>query len=378
MKKIRKLSFCLALVMLLSSAVCGAVPARAEAPQDTSGTDAQMELIWSRLDGMTQKDSRIPWYYAVTDLNHNGRLEFVAASQHPQDASTNLKVWEVTEDGGDLTECTLDKDPQESFPDILADNADTYYVEADDTWSYMFYDNIVISASELYTIKTSVSLKDGEISYKAYAVEHSVLENSYRTVTHTDTEGTRITPDAYSSAGVDAFAGAKKSNTNFDWFTLDEAGSSARLADSFAVFTAEKAPTGGCPVPPPAILQHEEGIVLTGPDAEPVQNRDPNQVWMTITRNPTDDYQPPYGRASFVANASVYESLSWTFVSPSGGEYSPENFVSGSIASVSGQYSNKITISNLETWMYGWGVYCTFYYHGQIARTNTAYIYLTF
>ena len=356
----------------------GAGPAAAELSAEEADVNSQLQLIWSRLDEMAQKDSRLTWYYAVMDLDHDGCLEFAAASQHPQDASTNLKVWEVSEDRSDLTECALNKDPQESFPDILADNADTFYMEADDTWSYMFYDNIVISASDLYTVKTSVSLKDGVISYKAYAVEHSGLEDGYRTVSHTDADGIRISPEQYSAAGTDAFAGAQRSNTSFDWFTSEDASSVSRLADSYAVFTAEKAPPETFPVPLPAILQHPDAVIVSGPGAVPVQNRDPNQVWMTITRNPADNYQPPFGKAVFTANASVYESLSWTFVSPSGGEYSPENFVSGSIASVSGQYSPKITVSNLETWMYGWGVYCTFYYQGQIARTNTAYIYLTF
>ena len=77
------------------------------------------------------------------------------------DRSTNLKIWEVSADRKSLTECTLAKDPEESFPDILTDSADTFHNPETNTWSYLLYDNIVISNSEVYTIKTAVSLKDG-------------------------------------------------------------------------------------------------------------------------------------------------------------------------------------------------------------------------
>ena len=343
----------------------------AEVSVEQSDTDIQLNLIFSHLNEMEQKDSKNTWYYAVTDLDRDDSLEFVAASLHPQDRSTNLKVWEVSDDRSSLTECTLEKDPDESFPDIMTDNADTYYVKDDDTWSYMFYDNIVISESEVYTIKTSVNLKYGVISYHAYAVEHSVLENSYRTVTHTDASGIAISPERYDSAGADAFAGAERSNTNFDWFTLENASTLSRLADSYAVFTGRKAPTEVFPVPKPAALQHPEAATTTKP------NQNQNPLWLIITKNPTDEYKQAGGTATFVACANAYESLSWTFVSPSGGEYSPQNFVAGSASSLSGQYSTTISVANLETWMNGWGAYCTFYYQGQIARTNTAYIYLS-
>ena len=46
-------------------------------------------------------------------------------------------------------------------------------------------------------------------------------------------------------------------------------------------------------------------------------------------------------------------------------------------ASVGGESSTTLTVSNVSNDMSGWGVYCTFYYNGQTARTNTAYLYVT-
>ena len=384
-------SFLLAVVIILSVSFCGflapaasAEAAAVEIQTDTAAVlteegadvDLQLELIFSQLDKLEQKDSSNTWYYSVTDLDRDGSLEFVAASLHPQDRSTNLRVWEVSEDRTALTECGLEKDPEESFPDIMTDNADTYHDPQTDTWYYMVYDNVVISDTEVYTFKTAVSMKDGMIDYDAYAIEHSVLKNAYRDVTHLDTNGIAISAEQYNAAGANAFAAAERSNTNFDWFTLENAGSLSRLADSYSVFAGVKEPTEVFPVPQPAALVHPEATATPMPTTMPTPVPSAQPIWLMITKNPTNENRKEGDTALFVACANAYESLSWTFVSPNGGEYSPQNFISGSRASVSGEYSTTIAVTGVEKWMNGWGAYCTFYYQGQTARTSTAYIYV--
>jgi hypothetical protein len=93
-----------------------------------------------------------------------------------------------------------------------------------------------------------------------------------------------------------------------------------------------------------------------------------------ITKNPTNEYHNVGETAWFVAGANNWDSLYWTFVGPNGIEDSPENFLSGSGAGISGAYGTTLSISNLEAWMDGWGVYCTFRYNGQTARTSTAWL----
>ncbi|MBO5544200.1 MAG: hypothetical protein J5949_06160, partial [Oscillospiraceae bacterium] len=90
----RIFTFLLALVMLLSVSVFSGTALAEEATVTTapSDVDVQLSLIHSKLDGMMQTDSQLTWYYSVTDLDRDGNLEFVAASLHPKDRSTNLKV----------------------------------------------------------------------------------------------------------------------------------------------------------------------------------------------------------------------------------------------------------------------------------------------
>ena len=380
MNKKSLLCFLLTAAMLFSLAVCGSGAALAETPD----IDAQLGLIQSKLDTLKQNDGGT-WYYTVADLNHNGCLEFIAAHQHKIDRSANLKVWEVSADGSTLNECTLDKDPEESFPDILTDSTDTYHDPVTDTWSYMFYDNIMLSPREVYTSKSAYHLKDGVVGYAAYAVEHTVSENGVRNVSHTDANGITISPEQYNAAGVEAFAGAERSNTSFDWIKAEDLGQLSRLADSYAVFTGRKAPTEVFPVPkievvdqPAAPAAPAEPIPTLTPAsaAAPAQNTQP--LYLSVTKNSTNESKNEGGTAVFVSCANAFESLSWTLVAPNGGEYTVANFRNVfPRANISGEYSTTLNIGNVDKDMNNWGAYCTFYYKGQTARTSTAYMYVS-
>ena len=271
------------------------------------------------MPSLMQDSSKNTWYYTVTDLDHDGNLEFIAASLHPADRSTNLRVWEVSDDKSKLTECKLDKDEDESFPDIMTDSADTFHNQASDTWNYLFYDNIIRSDSDVYTIKTAVKLDDGVISYVPYAIEHTEIVNGQRNVSHMDNNGTTISGEQYNAAGTNAFVGNERSSTSFEWLKADEADNLTRLTDSFAVFMNQKAPTRTFPVPKPAILQQPAATAAPAASAAPAPAPTPAPaatVYLTITKNPTNENRKQGETAYFVSCANAYESLTWTFVTP--------------------------------------------------------------
>ena len=377
MKTKRTLSILLTLAMLLSLSVCVGVSASAD---DTAAASpkTQLQLISSKMNTLMQTNTEIPWYYCVADLDHNGCLEFIAASQHPDDRSTNLKIWTVSKDGSTLGECRLSKADEESFPDIMTDTVDTYHDKDADTWYYMVYDNVVISDSEVYTVKTAVNLKNGIIGYDPLAVEHTVVTNGTKNVSHTDMNGINISPDQYNASGANTFAAAERSNTAFEWLTADKVNDLNRLTESYEVFLGTREPTETFPVPKPVALGGTGTTPTPTPSPSPVPQPQPvKPTYLTITKNPTNENKKVGGNAVFVACANAYDSLNWTFVSPDGGEYSPAGFVAGSGAYVSGEYSTTITVSKIESWMNGWGAYCSFYFQGQTARTSTAYIYIS-
>ena len=343
----RILSVALAVLLLMS--VCAGALA---APVQLSAADAdnQISFIYSKLSTMKQSEAKKAWNYAITDLDHNGQLELLAASEHDKDHSTTLMVWEVNKNVDTMVKCVVQVEEDESFPDIMAESADTFYDDKTDAWHYLFFDNIVLSDREAYSVKCSVTMKNRTLSYEQYALMHVVADGGSQTVTYMDTTGKDITEDAFNASGVSAFPQQNRSSTNFDWFAYDEV-SLTRLADSYAIFTGEKQPTK----PAPAQKQSSAQFLM-------------------ITKNPTNEYHNVGETAWFVAGANNWDSLSWTFVGPNGIEDSPENFLAGSGSGINGASGTTLSISNLEAWMDGWGVYCTFRYRGQTARTGTAWL----
>ena len=346
MKKI--LSAVLAVLMLLT--VCAGALA-APVQLSAADADAQIRFIYSKLSTMKQNEAKKAWSYAITDLDRNGQLELLAASEHDADHTTTLMVWEVNKSIDTMVKCVVKVEDGGSFPDIMSESADTFFDDKLDTWHYLFFDNIVLSDQEAYSLKCSVTMKDRSLSYDQYAVMHVVTNGGNQTVTYTDMEGKPITEDQFNAAGVSAFPSQSRSGTNFDWFAYDEI-SLTRLSDSYAVFIGEKMPVKPAPTPKPA----------------------PGPSFLMITKNPTNEVRSVGETAWFVAGANTWDSLTWTFVSPGGAEDSPEDFLAGSGASISGANSTTLAISRLESWMSGWGVYCTFRFQGQSARTSTAWI----
>ena len=85
MKKILSNLLVAALVILMTAGGLGTASAEqpATATIEASDIDLQLSLIASQAEKMKQTDGLIRWFYTVTDLDHDGNLEFVAAAQHP-------------------------------------------------------------------------------------------------------------------------------------------------------------------------------------------------------------------------------------------------------------------------------------------------------
>ena len=90
-----------------------------------------------------------------------------------------------------------------------------------------------------------------------------------------------------------------------------------------------------------------------------------------VTKNPTDETHYVGETATFVAAANNYESIEWGFVAPNGTQCSLDAFRTQFPGSgVTGQGTNTLTITNLQTGMNGWTVYCGFNL-GNICTTTT-------
>ena len=138
----------------------------------------------------------------------------------------------------------------------------------------------------------------------------------------------------------------------------------SRFADSYAVFSGDR--TGV-----------QERVNLTAPSVPNAASSASYVTPLVITKNPTNEQRYVGETAWFVANATGYNSLYWTLVSPWGQEYSIAEIRSQFPgANISGDGTTTLTINGLFAGLNGWGAYCTFSNGVQSARTTTAYVYV--
>ena len=341
------LAFALTLILLLSLCATGyAAPLRASARD----AEAQINVIFRDFSSCQQADSDGTWFYAVTDLDHNGRLELLAATVQASSLLPAVKVWELNADCSALQPCRLNIAENEVFANILTDSAETRYDKEKDAWFYLVNDYYQVSAEDAFVVKSAVVLNSGELEYGALAYEDISASGS----SFTDTEGKPITAEEFGSIGDRFFKGSQKTGTSFEWFTAAEASQLSVFTDSYAVFTGEKAPSqtfAGAPAFPAGFL--------------------------AVTKNPTSESHVPGESALFVANANAYTALEWVFVAPNGEEYTVDEFaVNFPKSAISGSDSTSMTIYNVSPEMSGWSVYCIFSNGSRAVWTNQAWLYV--
>ena len=341
------LAFALTLVLLLSLCVPAyASPLRASAKD----AEAQINVIFQNFGFCKQAETDGTWYYAVTDLDHNGHLELLAASVQVSSLFPEVKAWELNADSSALQPCKLELTDGEVFPNILTDSAETRYDKDKDAWFYLVSDFYPVSDTEAYLVKSAVVLKSGELDYGSLAYEHvSGSDSSFM-----DADNNPITAEAFNTIGDQVFNGKQKSSTNFEWFTESAASQLSAFTDSYAVFTGDKAPSQSFV----SAVAYPAGF-------------------LAVTKNPTSESHVPGETALFVANANAYTSLQWVFVAPGGTAYSADEFAAlFPSASVSGVSGTTLSIGNVSADMSGWSFYCIFSNGSRAVWTNQAWLYV--
>ena len=90
-----------------------------------------------------------------------------------------------------------------------------------------------------------------------------------------------------------------------------------------------------------------------------------------VTKHPTNETHCAGETATFIANAVNYDSIEWMFIAPNGTQCNLDAFKAQFPAcGVIGQGSTQLQITNLQTGMNGWEVFCCFN-RGNICTTTT-------
>ena len=373
----------LALCMLLSLGLVAHADEHDHDHEVANGVGEQIKFLAGRFADLEQKDDGNTWYYAVTDLDHNGRLELLATTRTPGDLSW-LKVWEIGPDGKTLTKCTEHSIPapigstEETITgegmllNLRSNSTDTYYDKGSNTYYYLFTDVaesgsarlILPGSSEPVEVGSYVTTGVGAASLKNGSMQHSIILGSCTSYSVDDGDLKVIcrngkleetTLQEFLDISLNAFKGLSRFSTAFDWFTADEAGLLQRFVDSYAVFDGVRD------------MDNAEGGVAF------MASQSAGGVY--ITKNPTDEKHNEGQTAEFIANANIYDDVTWTFVAPDGRTYTVDE-IKNIGGELDGVKTGNLKIRNVKTNMNGWGVFATFDYRGASARTSTAYLYV--
>ena len=127
MKKIVSIFLTAALLFSLGACTSSESGGEPEPTREPASVEDQLALLVANKDVWLAKDSLYPAFYAVTDLNGNGRLELIC--DEPGDDWSNVDTfYEISEDGETLEKLAFPFGEDHSHPDLADQDAFRMYV----------------------------------------------------------------------------------------------------------------------------------------------------------------------------------------------------------------------------------------------------------
>ena len=298
------------------------------------------------------------WYYAITDLDHNGRLEVITASTQGSGVYTWVNVWEMNESCTALQECPDNTEEGEAWPEIIKESLTSYRDPVSGRWSYVCENLSRDGAAHYYTAQQSFSLDRGQIELKVLAsMEEMYTDENNSTRKYFDADGFSSTEQDYNSAVQRAFQGQEQGSVSLSWTQLEP----------------QSAPQPQItPAPQPQYTQQPQ------PVQQPQFTQQP-QVGgpVTITKNPTSESLAAGGKTWFIAHASNASSLTWLLTSPQGQTYTLSQAMQANPGLMLQELpDDTLGVSNVPASVDGWSVQARFDGPGGTAVTAPAMIYV--
>ena len=273
-----------------------------------------------------------PWFYAFTDLDHNGRLEVLVASTQGSGVFTWAECWEIDRSLDGLDRCTAAYAAQEGFawPELIVDSVPCWFDPASGLYHHVFTDLTRDGAARYYETLVDVCLADGQLGYSPLASRETLVLDSGTVVTCLDAAGEPISEEAYEGWPSRVFAGMEALTQELTWTQI-----------------GAPAPEGEAAAEPPVL----------------------------ITKHPSGETLPVGGKTWFIAHADNADSLTWMLVDPEGVYYALED----AMAALPGLKlevlpKDTLGVSDVPAALDGWGVVAWFFGPGGTAETDIAYI----
>ena len=307
--------------------------------------EQQKQFLMEHYDEWAYKDPwDSPWFYAFTDLDHNDRLEVIAATLQGTGLYTYAKIWEVNSEYSGIAECLPAVEEEGmSFPDIITDSFPCFFDASDGRFYYICEDTVRSGFAEHYSSINAICLHDGLIEIRTLAGMYEFYsdpESNPSEVTYYDGQGNDSTREKYITAVETAFGGMEKSTVTVEWTQVE-------------------------------IPWSEED------SSEWIDSAEPEVV---ITKNPRGETVVAGGKTWFIAHADNAGSITWQAVNPNGYSVSLESAMEANPGlSLEVLEGDTIAVSNIPLSFDGWGIQARFDGVGEsnYAVTDPAWITVT-
>ncbi len=154
--------------------------------------------------------------YAVTDLDHNGRLELLVSHMGGTGLFTYTRFYEMNESYDTLVECETAFTEYDSQPDLIIESMETYMDDKGQCF-YVVYDTMRNGAAEYYESTQFLTLKDGKILVTTIATRTTIYHDGSPEIVCKDGSGSLISESDYEQATNAYFSNMTHTITAFGW-----------------------------------------------------------------------------------------------------------------------------------------------------------------
>ncbi len=211
-------------------------------PPAPSSPVGQLSLLLEQSDIwlMNSPDESEKYYYAVTDLDQNGRLEIFAASTQGTGIFTHGALYEVNEDYSGLTRCHTPCDDGGDLPEVIINSVPGAYHAEDGIFYYLFTNDTRNGAAEQYQSIVALSLEKGNLSCTALAnsytkwIDAGIEEHEYVRVS--GDSFVPISASQYDSVISNYQNEQQPFSANFEWQSYDSTITLELLQSSWETF----------------------------------------------------------------------------------------------------------------------------------------------
>lgn len=183
-----------------------------------SPIDKQIQVIADQVSVWKGEEEVLNYGYAVTDLDHNGRLELIASTCIGTGIYTYSSFYEVNENGDGLDVCEYPGAEGGSEADIMEDNSVRVYYDIDsNTYYYIFNDIIRYGVAEIHKNMRAIYLESGSISEKFISSSELMYIEDDIDGKYYDAEGNHVSEEEYDVLIDKVFEDLEEKQATIQW-----------------------------------------------------------------------------------------------------------------------------------------------------------------